>query len=125
MHGRIQSYAIFNAPDTIWYNPAAFDVNEFLDHTFVFIEDPAALISQADLDRGFMLSHPYPNPATGSAWITYQLPSATIQASLRVTDLKGHILTEQMIDHFEARGTFGRMPWQQVLILFSCWLKDE
>lgn len=84
-----------------FYN--ANDADDFLDHTIVFQEDPAASISQEDLARGFDLSNPYPNPAADFAWIDYELPANVNQASLRISDMKGRVIGSQPISAFEER----------------------
>lgn len=84
-----------------FYN--ANDVNDYIDHTIVYVEDPTASISEEDLARGFDLSNPYPNPASDFAWIDYTLPSNVTTASLRITDMQGRAIGQQAINTFEDR----------------------
>jgi len=84
-----------------FYN--ANDVNDFIEHSMVFVEDPTASISQDDLARGFDLSNPYPNPATEMAWVDYKLPTDVSKANLQITDMQGRVIALQAISTYEER----------------------
>lgn len=88
------------------------DTSKYLDHNYVFVSEIASDISQDEIDHGYFLGSPYPNPSQDMIKLPYRLPADVKQASIQVINLEGKLMYEQAIHTMqeEARLQLGGIP---------------
>ena len=68
---------------------------------------------------GVSISNVYPNPATTTSFVDYKLPKSVLNASLRISNLLGVVVTEIPLDRSEGKATLNVSNLKEGIYFYS------